>query len=61
MATDYQGHEPKSENWQLQFPDGSIVHREGQPSDFSSKGEAITVANQLASEWQTQIIVTPTH
>lgn len=56
MATDWSGHVPKEENWQLQFDDGTVVHRGNDlPSDFSTREEAITVASELSEAYHTII------
>lgn len=53
---DWNGHVPKAENWQLQFDDGSVVHRGNDlPSDFADKDEAVSVASSLSADYHTII------
>lgn len=58
--SDWAGHMPKLENFQLQFQDGSIIHLQDGQSDFLSKDEAVLVAKQLSDDWQVPIIVKQT-
>lgn len=57
---EWNGHEPKLENYQLQFQNGDPVHLEDQPTNFTQRDKAIAVAQQLSQDWQVPIIVKKT-
>lgn len=55
--TDWSGHVPAVENYQLQFSDGRPVHLQDQATDFNDEAAAIKFAQQLSEDWHVPVVV----
>jgi hypothetical protein len=56
MVTDYSGHTPTIENWQIQETDGTPL----KDHDYLTRDEAITKAKALSEDYQIPLIVKQT-